>query len=151
MSRNIILIMLIIVAVAIGGFFLYQELGKKTPADGAPSTTTQELVPITSGQANAGAQGNTEGKYHQIVTIDSQSFFFNPDVFTVKRGEKVTINVRAQGDHTFVIDELKINKKTPDGVTTKIEFTPEQEGALRFYCDKPGHKEAGQMGVIIVE
>ena len=69
----------------------------------------------------------------------------------MKRGEKVTVSVRAHGDHTFVINELKVNAKTPDGVMTKIEFTPEKEGAFRYYCDKPGHREAGQAGVMIVE
>lgn len=149
MSRNILLTVLIVAVLAGGGFLFYRELAKKNPEGGAPSAPTQELVPVTSGQA--GMQGSTEKKYHQEVTIDSQSFFFDPDVFRVKRGEKVTASVRAHGDHTFVIDELKVNAKTPDGVTTKIEFTPEKEGAFRYYCDKPGHKEAGQAGMVIVE
>ena len=149
--RNVFLIALIAVVLAGGGFLFYQKLVKKSPEGGAPTARTQELVPITSGQTNVGAQGSAEKKYHQTVIIDSQSFFFDPDVFRVKSGEKVTINVRAHGDHTFVIDELKINAKTPDGVTTKIEITPQKEGAFQYYCDKPGHREAGQAGMLIVE
>lgn len=147
MSRNTILAVLIAFALIAGGFLFYTQLVKKAQENAPPAGGTQGLVPVTSGQQNSGA----EKKYHQTVTIDSQSFFFNPDVFRVKRGEKVTVNVRARGDHTFVIDELKVNAKTPDGITTKIEFTPEKEGAFRYYCDKPGHKEAGQTGTMIVE
>lgn len=147
MPRNILLTVLIVAVLAGGGFLFYKQLAKKTPESAAPITAPQELVPVTSGSPNA----NAEKRYHQTVTIDSQSFFFNPDVFRVKRGEKATVNVRAQGDHTFVIDELKVNAKTPDGITTKIEFTPEKEGAFRYYCNKPGHREAGQAGLVIVE
>lgn len=139
--------MLIIAVLVGGGFFFYTQLGKDAPENPESTTKTQELVPVTGGNANTAAAK----RYHQTVTIDSQSFFFNPDVFRVKAGEKVTVNVRAQGDHTFVIDELKVHAKTPNGVTTKIEFTPEKEGAFRYYCDKPGHREAGQAGVLIVE
>lgn len=147
MPRNILLTVLIVAVLAGGGFLFYKQLTKETPESAAPIAASQELVPVTSGSANADA----EKRYHQTVTIDSQSFFFNPDVFRVKRGEKATISVRAHGDHTFVIDELKVRAKTPDGVTTKIEFTPEKEGAFRYYCDKPGHREAGQSGMVIVE
>lgn len=147
MPRNILLIVLIVAVLAGGGFLFYKQRAKKTPESAAPIPASQELVPVTRGSAN----GDAEKRYHQTVTIDSQSFFFNPDVFRVKRGEKAAIRVRAQGDHTFVIDELKVHAKTPDGVTTKIEFTPEKEGAFRYYCDKPGHQEAGQEGMVIVE
>lgn len=147
MKRNIFLTILILVVVIGGGFLFYRELARKTPLDDVSPMATQDLVPVTSTQTNSG-----EGKrYHQTVTIDSQSFFLNPRVFRVRRGEKVTINVRSHGNHTFVIDELDINEKTPDGVVTKIEFTPEKEGAFRYYCGMPGHKEAGQTGVMIVE
>ncbi len=149
MMRNSILIALIVIVVAVGGFLLYRGLSEKISPEEGAIRKAQELVPVTSGQANGSVQG--EKKYHQAVTIDSQSFFFSPDAFRVKRGEKVTVNVRARGDHTFVIDELKINVKTPDGAMTKIEFTPEKEGAFRYYCDKPGHREAGQTGMVIVE
>lgn len=147
MKRNIFLTVLILVVMIGGGFLFYRELTRETPLDGTSPAGTQEFVPVTGASEN-GVAGK---RYHQTVTIDSQGFFFNPSVFRVKRGEKVIINVRARGDHAFVIDELKVNAKTPDGITTKIEFTPEKEGAFRYYCDKPGHREAGQAGVMIVE
>ena len=147
MMRNIFLTVLIVVVVTGGGFFFYREFTRDASKDSAPTAGTQDLVPVTDGQVN----GETGKRYHQAVSIDSQSFFFNPGVFRVKRGEKVTVSVRAHGDHAFVIDELNVNAKTPDGITAKIEFTPEKEGAFRYYCDKPGHREAGQAGVMIVE
>lgn len=148
MSRNILLAALISVVLIGGGFLFYKQLIKKAPESAVPTPTAQELVPIRADQVSGYSKEKT---YHQAVDIDSRSFFFHPDAFRVKRGEKVTINVHATGDHTFVIDALKINKKTPDGVTTKIEFTPQNEGAFRYYCNEPGHQEGGQVGTLIVD
>ena len=148
MTRNIILAVLIVGALIGGGFLFYKQFTKKASESVAPTSTTQEFVPIREDQISGYSKEKT---YHQTVDIDSRSFFFHPDAFRVKRGEKVTINVHATGDHTFVIDALKINKKTPNGVTTKIEFTPQNEGAFRYYCDKPGHQEGGQVGTLIVD
>lgn len=148
MMRNIVLIALIAVVLIGGGFLFYKQLAKKTQESAVPASTTQELVPIRADQVSGYSKEKT---YHQTVDIDSRSFFFHPDAFRVKRGEKVTINVHATGDHTFVIDALKINKKTPDGATTKIEFTPQNEGAFRYYCNEPGHQEGGQVGTLIVD
>lgn len=146
-KSNSALIAGIVLVVAIGGFLFYQKV-RTGNVPGTPSgeQKTQQLVPVTAGTIEA-----REKMHRQSIDIDARSFFFSPDVFLVKKGEKVTVRVHAYGDHAFVIDALKVNTKTPDGQITTIEFTPEKEGAYRFYCSTPGHNEAGMTGVMLVE
>lgn len=114
----------------IAGFFIYRNWGGKSPS-------ASQLQP-------------GERKYVSEATIDSQSFFFIPDVVEVKTGEKVKLHIRSSGDHTFVINELGINIQTPAGKTTTVEFTPDQKGAFKYYCSISGHREAGMEGTLVV-
>lgn len=148
-KSNIALIAGIILVIGVGGFLVYKKLSTGGIFAPKPSDKkTQQLVPVTTGKS---AEAAREKTYRQSIDIDARSFFFSPDIFLVKKGEKVTVRVHSYGDHTFAIDALKVNTKTPDGQITTIEFTPEKEGAYRFYCSTPGHTEAGMTGVIIAE
>ena len=147
---NIALIAGIVLMLGVGGFLFYRGFRAGTLPGMTPPAEqkTQQLVPVTTGGTSEAARKKV---YRQSIDIDARSFFFSPDVFLVKKGEKVTVRVHAYGDHAFAIDALKINQKTPDGQVTTIEFTPQKEGALRFYCPIPGHAEAGMTGTILVE
>lgn len=148
-KSNIALIAAIVLVIGLGGFLVYKKLSSGGIFAPKPSDQkTQQLVPVTTGKS---AETAREKTYRQSIDIDARSFFFSPDVFLVKKGEKVTVRVHSYGDHAFAIDALKINEKTPDGEVTTIEFVPEKEGAYRFYCPIPGHSEAGMTGVIIAE
>lgn len=138
-NKNVFILTAFVVALALvlGGFFWYRG-GLTKPVNNKPT-------PV----GNQAAVG--EHKYDTNIEIESRSFFFKPDVFEVKAGEKITVSVKSFGDHTFVIDELGVNAKTPDGQTTKIEFTPTKKGVYRYYCSLPGHREAGQVGTLIVQ
>ena len=92
-----------------------------------------------------------EATQEQAVAIDSTAFSFSPNNLRARVGGKVTLAVTATGQHTFTIDELGVNVVTPHGRTTRVEFTPNQKGSFQFYCAIPGHKEAGQIGTLIVE
>lgn len=146
---NIALIAGIVLVLGIGGFLFYKGFRAGTLPGMTPTEQkTQQLVPVTTGKT---ATAGRERAYHQEIDIDARSFFFSPDVFLVKKGEMVTIRVHAYGNHAFAIDEFQVNKKTPDGEVTTIQFTPQKEGAYRFHCPIPGHAEAGMTGVIMVE
>lgn len=138
-NKNVFILtaFVLVLALAVGGFFWYRgKLGK--PADNKPISVGNQAVV-------------GEHKYYTNIEIESRAFFFKPDVFEVKAGEKVTVSVKSFGDHTFVIDELGVNVKTPDGQVTKVEFTPTKKGVYRYYCSLPGHREAGQVGTLVVQ
>jgi len=134
MNKNTAVIILIVVAIGavVSGFFVYRQLGGKSPV-------------VPSERRAAG-----ERNYISEANIDSRSFFFSPDVLEVRVGEKVTLNINASGNHTFVIDELGVDVETPNGQITKVELTPTRKGIFKFYCSVPGHREAGQEGTLVV-
>ena len=138
--KNTIILSVFVIAfvLVIGGFFYYRgKLGK--PASGPPKRVENKAQEING------------RKYYSQIEIESRAFFFTPDVFEVKAGEKVTVLVKSFGSHNFSIDELGVNVPTPDGQTTKIEFTPKEKGVYRYYCSLPGHREAGQVGTLVVQ
>lgn len=138
-NKNVFILtaFILALALAVGGFFWYRgKLWK--PANDKPIPVINQVTPGSH-------------KYYTDIEIESRAFFFKPDVFEVKAGEKVAVSVKSFGDHSFVIDELGVNVKTPDGQTTKIEFTPTKKGVYRYHCSLPGHREAGQVGTLIVQ
>lgn len=152
---NAILVIAIVLVLALFGFFLSRGLGEpevqsvqSTPASGRSASSP--LVPIAAAP-QIPPSPVVEKVYHETIAIESKSFFFSPDTIRVKRGKKVTVNIHSFGDHTFTIDALGVSVKTPHNKVTKVEFTPQKAGAYQYYCKLPGHKEAGQIGILIVE
>ena len=146
----IAIIVIIVAALGAGGIFLLKGTDK---ADQSANPTEGSLVPVTiqKGDSGAALPQSEPKRYFQTITIDSQSFFFKPDLFRVKAGEKATVTVDSHGNHTFTIDELKINVKTADGKKTQFSFTPKKKGAFHYYSSVPGDREAGMQGTLIVE
>jgi FtsP/CotA-like multicopper oxidase with cupredoxin domain len=70
----------------------------------------------------------------------------------VKKGDKVRIKVtNTKGGHDFKIDELEVYADTPLDQEVVIEFTADQTGSFVYYCTKPGHRQNGHWGTLIVE
>ncbi len=87
----------------------------------------------------------------EVIAMESKSFFYSPNVLRAKVGKAVRLDITSEGQHTFTIDELGVDVATPNGQTTRVEFTPEKAGTYEFYCAVPGHRGAGQVGTLIVE
>ncbi|OQY97296.1 MAG: hypothetical protein B6D41_03735 [Chloroflexi bacterium UTCFX4] len=88
----------------------------------------------------------------KIVARDTQ---FEPNILTGTVNQAITLTIENQGaqPHSFVIDELKINsgpiepgkQATVTIVSNRIR-TYSNGGALPFYSDMPGDKDAGLVG-----
>ncbi|MCC7359835.1 MAG: cupredoxin domain-containing protein [Anaerolineales bacterium] len=52
--------------------------------------------------------------------------------------------------HSFDIDELDVHASMPPGEAALALFTPTAPGIYTFYCNVPGHREAGMIGTLIV-
>jgi len=150
MHKILAVCMLVLVVVAAaGGFFLFQAL-EQSAKQSRPSVAGQMLIPVST-QSGSQTTADKPKVYHQAIDIESRSFSFAPNVFRVKMGESVTATVTARGEHTFVVDEFHVDEKTQDGEKATIRFTPDKKGVFSFYCSRPGHRQAGQQGVLIVE
>ncbi len=82
------------------------------------------------------------------------AFKYDPATLTAKVGEQVTVVLDNKGvlEHNFVIEEFDVHlgpiaggAKSAPGV-----FTPTAAGAYTYFCDVPGHKEAGMIGTLTV-
>src|SRR5690606_35640871 len=89
----------------------------------------------------------------RVIEIEAGSFYYNPDVIRVKKGETVRI-VMTSADmmHDFNIDELGVSLPiTQSGETNSVTFTANQVGEFEYYCSVGNHRQMGQVGTLIVE
>jgi uncharacterized cupredoxin-like copper-binding protein len=91
----------------------------------------------------------------QTVGLDlkAEDIKYDTTALTAKVGDTVTVNLQNAGalEHSFLIDELGVKlEKVQPGQTGTVTFTVSKAGTYTFYCDVPGHKEAGMTGTLTV-
>jgi probable HAF family extracellular repeat protein len=83
--------------------------------------------------------------------IVSRDISFDPTTITIPANTDVTVVLPNQGviPHNFSIDELGIDVDIAPGATeeTVINAPP---GTYEYYCNVPGHKQAGMVGTLTV-
>lgn len=90
--------------------------------------------------------GGVEGSEASLLAND---FFFEPEQFSFETAGELTFALVNEGGapHTFVIegmeDELKLETQPGGEDEGSIELEPD---SYVFYCDVPGHREAGMEG-----
>jgi uncharacterized cupredoxin-like copper-binding protein len=87
------------------------------------------------------------------LEIELNDIFFDPQELTIPANTPVTLTLVNKGaaPHTFDVPALNIHTgelASGASVTVSISAPP---GTYEFYCDVPGHKEAGMVGVLRVE
>jgi plastocyanin len=107
-------------------------------------------APTAAGSPEAGDTGDT-GSGGQEVTVTGHDIYFDPAEVNIKAG-KVTFILPNEGaaQHDFSIDELGISVSMPAGTTQTVEADI-PAGTYTYYCNIPGHKEAGMVGTLVVE
>lgn len=109
------------------------------------------------------------------VTVTMRDIAFEPTVIEVERDTLVRLNFENSGAlmHDFTIDSMPMRGMRMSGGTSAgghgdhgagrtmhlalatgnrgmIEFEATEPGEYVFYCDEPGHREAGMHGVLRV-
>jgi plastocyanin len=89
----------------------------------------------------------------RMITIEAGSFYFEPNVIRVKKGEKVKLVLNSVDMmHDFTVDELEIKAPvTKSGESSTVEFTATTAGTFEYYCSVGQHRTNGQVGTLIVE
>jgi plastocyanin len=90
--------------------------------------------------------GQAEG-----ILLKSHNMAYSSTRLEVQPGEHtITLDNADFIPHTFTIDDLGINLAVPargeDQLTIKL-----LPGTYTFYCDIPGHPEAGMVGELVVD
>jgi uncharacterized cupredoxin-like copper-binding protein/mono/diheme cytochrome c family protein len=114
------------------------------PAGGAAPTPAPGATP----QGAGGEAGNVATS--DQFTVESHDIFFTPTEIEVPSDTEVTILLPNLGasPHNFSIDALDISVDIAPGETKEVKITA-PEGEYEYYCDVPGHKEAGMVGTLI--
>ncbi len=100
--------------------------------------------------ATAGVSSQTLA---QLPTVVVSRMRFQPDQLHARVGETVALRLdnRDPEEHYFDIDELNVHVAMPSGTSALAVFRPTKPGTYTFYCQVPGHREAGMVGTLIVE
>ncbi len=116
------------------------------PPPPAPAGGAQ---PTAAPDAGGGEDAGDEAASDQF-TIESHDIFFVPTEIDVPSDTEVTILLPNLGaaPHNFSIDALDISVDIAPGETKEVTFTA-PEGEYEYYCNVPGHKEAGMVGTLI--
>ncbi len=86
------------------------------------------------------------------LNLKGEDIKYDQTALTAKAGDAVTVTFQNSGalEHSFVIDALNVKiEKVQPGQSGTATFSP-AAGTYIFYCDIPGHKEAGMTGTLTV-
>jgi uncharacterized cupredoxin-like copper-binding protein len=116
-----------------------------TPQDEeqATSSSAAEATPAAS---SGGGNAATE------ATVTMVDIAFQPDSLTIPANTDVTVSLPNTGAslHNFSIDELGISVDVSPGDTGSATINA-PAGTYEFYCNVPGHREAGMVGTLTVQ
>ncbi|HLY59181.1 MAG TPA: cupredoxin domain-containing protein [Terriglobia bacterium] len=87
------------------------------------------------------------------ITVVARKFEFNPNVITVKQGDRVRLVITASDrDHGFKLEAFKVDQELKKGQPTSIEFTADKAGSFPFQCsDFCGLGHGKMKGKLVVE
>jgi uncharacterized cupredoxin-like copper-binding protein len=120
-------------------------------AASAPAATPGAEGGTLAAGATPGAAGDETATAAVSVEVVSQDIFFEPSEVTIPANTDVTVNLPNKGaaPHNFSVDELGIDVDIAPGATEQAVINA-PAGEYEYYCNVPGHKEAGMVGTLIV-
>jgi uncharacterized cupredoxin-like copper-binding protein/mono/diheme cytochrome c family protein len=128
---------------AAGGAAASPAASTGSPAAGAASPAAGRAPPPNGGQPAAAPP----------VTIKAADIKFEPKEAQIAASTDVTVMLPNEGalPHNFSIDELDISVDLPAGEKDAKTTINAPAGTYEYYCDIPGHKEAGMVGTLTVK
>jgi len=150
----------LVLALAVGGFWYMKSSQKDTDMDGddmmmtnekmMSATPTMGMTMTTEESSSSSDMMMGEGKE---IVVSGSNFAFAPSEIKVKKGEKVMITFKNTGGfHDFVIDEFDVRtNQIKDGEEESVEFTADKAGTFEYYCSVGQHRQMGMKGKLIVE
>lgn len=147
---------LVVVAVAFGGYYLWKNTQGEETMESRTGTMEESTENPISDQATPAASPATmaEGEV-QKISVTGTEFSMTPAKISVHPGQKVELTFTNVGQvaHNWVSSDLGVETKTLEpGQSQTLDFTaPEATGEYPFYCTLPGHRAQGMEGVLVVE
>jgi plastocyanin len=108
-------------------------------------------IKIGSDTANDhGTEAVSGGSFELEADNEEGDFYFKPTILTGTAGQKVTLEVKNEGDteHNFSIDDQTIDQDLEAGKSAEVDVTFPQSGVVEFYCKY--HRTSGMAGELKV-
>ncbi|MEX0383473.1 plastocyanin/azurin family copper-binding protein [Spiribacter sp. 1M153] len=90
----------------------------------------------------------------RTVEVRASEFAFEPNQLRVEQDETITLKLVNAGSlsHNIHLAGADIRTETiQGGGSDTITFTAGTDGIVSFFCNVPGHKQAGMEGEIVIE
>jgi plastocyanin len=119
--------------------------GGTTTESGGAGGGQKTIAGVTAndhGTKAVASKGKTE--------VELDDFYFKPTVLEGKPGEKVTLELKNEGntEHSFTIDSQGIDQNLQPGDQAEVTVTIPKSGVVSFYCKF--HKSSGMAGALAV-
>jgi plastocyanin len=115
--------------------------GAAAPAGGGAAAPAAAQKPLTIEAYDIGWKFNGD-----------QTAPGKPIVVIAAAGTKISLPNTGASPHNFSIDKLGIKVDMPAGQTVETTVPGNAApGDYEFYCDVPGHKEAGMVGTLTIK
>lgn len=103
-------------------------------------------VPLVAGVLDNEPERETAG-----ISLVAENVAFDQAELSASAGSiTVSLGNRDLFWHTFTVEELGVDLRVPVSAEMTVTFDA-PPGEYRFFCDIPGHPEAGMEGTLIVE
>ena len=112
------------------------------------------ITGMVLGLAITGLTSSAQAEDTDTVKVVAKEFAFQPATIEMETGETVRLKLVNQGQlsHNLHMRGVATSTETiQTGKTDTVEVTASADGTLEFYCDVPGHEQAGMTGKIVVE
>ncbi|MDP9368892.1 MAG: cupredoxin domain-containing protein [Chloroflexota bacterium] len=122
-----------------------------TSPDASPETSPIIDIATPVGDQGAPEPGAT-GELATELSVESYDIYFEPAEITIPADTDVTVSLPNLGaaPHNFSVDELDIDVDIAPGATEETVINA-PAGEYKYYCDVPGHEQAGMVGTLIVQ
>jgi plastocyanin len=130
------------------GTLIVTEDAAAAPAAAEEPAAADEAAAPAPAEEEAAAEQPAAAATAEVVSVD---IAFQPAELTIPANTDVTVNLPNQGaaPHNFSIDALGISVDQAPGATESVVINA-PAGEYEYYCNVPGHKEAGMVGTLIV-
>jgi nitrosocyanin len=160
MSKKMIIIGLIIIAIVVGFFVLKpSEMNRGIEESMDTVTETEDMpqgtVPFQQGgtAVNVNAGTTVSVSTTRSFTVAAGSYYFTPSSMKVNKGDTVKITVtNSDGMHDLKLDEFGVATRVlKSGESQTVTFVADKSGTFDYYCSIGDHRLMGMQGKLIVE
>ncbi len=112
------------------------------------------IAALVAACGGGGGSSSGGGSNAQTITVTATEFKFDPSTINAAPGQTVNVTFKNAGtvQHTFVIKEANVKLTADPGQTVTGSFTaPSTAGSYTYFCDVPGHEDAGMKGTLTVK